>query len=660
MANRKISDLTALTAPVTGDLLPIVDISEAAAADKNKKITYGTFLSSVPLGTAAAPSIAFTGDPNTGIYSPGADQVAISTNGAGRLFVDSAGKIGIGAASVAGLLQIKYATDVHTSFRNATAGGLSAGTLIESVNDAFNSYNPIYLKGSQFTFGTDSAGSFVERLRITAGGLVGIGTSGPLKKTEIRSTPATADTDGLRVGDGTRYLEFAQTGATYNYMQVGANQNLIYFSGSNLSLSTDGANAITLNTNSLERVRVTSAGNVGIGTTTPNVTGFGSTVATINVATGSNGGLELTKNNVAAGHFTVEAGASNDVRVGAVGGSAALTFQIGGSERGRFDSSGRLLVGTSTSTSTANVGSTQNIQAQGSSSLASISVIGNVASAAGGYLTLAKSRSTTPGGFTVVIAGDELGAISFEGADGSVHRVGASIGGVVDGTPGAGDMPGRLVFSTTADGASSPTERMRITSDGILLVGTTSLSTITGEAAAKTQVAGNFIVGNAVAATNVVATINGVVSKAGRIAFAESGDIKWLIGNGAASENGVFEIYDNVNGTGVQLAKSGTSWSAISDEREKDIIEPISNASHKVSSLRAIIGKYKTDQSGTRRSFLIAQDVQAVLPEAVDDTDPNKLGVRYTEVIPLLVAAIKEQQALIQALTERLSALEGA
>ena len=48
MANRKISDLTALTAPASGDLLPIVDISEAAAADKNKKITLGTLLSGAP------------------------------------------------------------------------------------------------------------------------------------------------------------------------------------------------------------------------------------------------------------------------------------------------------------------------------------------------------------------------------------------------------------------------------------------------------------------------------------------------------------------------------------------------------------------------------------------------------------------------------------
>jgi hypothetical protein len=49
-----------------------------------------------PLGSAAAPTLHFSGDTNTGIYSPGADQVAVATNGTGRLFVASDGKIGIG------------------------------------------------------------------------------------------------------------------------------------------------------------------------------------------------------------------------------------------------------------------------------------------------------------------------------------------------------------------------------------------------------------------------------------------------------------------------------------------------------------------------------------------------------------------------------------
>ena len=60
------------------------------------------------------------------------------------------------------------------------------------------------------------------------------------------------------------------------------------------------------------------------------------------------------------------------------------------------------------------------------------------------------------------------------------------------------------------------------------------------------------------------------------------------------------------------------------------------------------IGKFKTDSEETRRSFLIAQDVQAVFPEAVEASDPDKLGVQYTDMIPLLVAAIKELAADFQ------------
>jgi hypothetical protein len=104
---------------------------------------------------------------------------------------------------------------------------------------------------------------------------------------------------------------------------------------------------------------------------------------------------------------------------------------------------------------------------------------------------------------------------------------------------------------------------------------------------------------------------------------------------------------------GVYMNSGATAWTAISDERFKDIIEPISDAVTKVSSLRAVIGKFKTDEKNVRRSFLIAQDVQAVLPEAIDATNPDQLGVAYTDVIPLLVAAIKELSAKVTALENK-------
>lgn len=123
---------------------------------------------------------------------------------------------------------------------------------------------------------------------------------------------------------------------------------------------------------------------------------------------------------------------------------------------------------------------------------------------------------------------------------------------------------------------------------------------------------------------------------------------KWYQFNDTANSNRLV-ITSNFS-QGVQLGATATSWSAYSDERLKDIIEPITDAANKVSTLRAVIGKYKNEEKGVRRSFLIAQDVQAVLPEAVDGTEADKLGVRYTEVIPLLVAAIKELKAEIDTL----------
>lgn len=87
----------------------------------------------------------------------------------------------------------------------------------------------------------------------------------------------------------------------------------------------------------------------------------------------------------------------------------------------------------------------------------------------GARLDLIKSRSATPNGQTIVQSGDDLGAIYFGGSDGTGVIPSALILAEVDGTPGTNDMPGRLVFSTTADGASSPTGRMRIDSSGNVL-----------------------------------------------------------------------------------------------------------------------------------------------------------------------------------------------
>jgi len=99
------------------------------------------------------------------------------------------------------------------------------------------------------------------------------------------------------------------------------------------------------------------------------------------------------------------------------------------------------------------------------------------------------------------------------------------------------------------------------------------------------------------------------------------------------------------------MSDGATAWTANSDEQSKTDFVEFTDALAKVVTLRAGTGRYLTDEEGISRSFLIAQDVQAVLPEAVsiapkqEPEDPNLLGVAYTDVIPLLVAAIKEMKA---------------
>ena len=136
-------------------------------------------------------------------------------------------------------------------------------------------------------------------------------------------------------------------------------------------------------------------------------------------------------------------------------------------ERLRIDSSGRLLVGTATSRS---AGNERIILSETTSNSAGITLVRNTNDTGGPAIGFAKSRGTSVGSNTIVQNDDLLGALFFLGADGAdIDTTAASIRGEVDGTPGSNDMPGRLVFSTTADGASSPTERMRIDSLGVLI-----------------------------------------------------------------------------------------------------------------------------------------------------------------------------------------------
>jgi hypothetical protein len=184
-------------------------------------------------------------------------------------------------------------------------------------------------------------------------------------------------------------------------------------------------------------------------------------------------------------------------------------------------------------------------------------------------------------------------------------------------------------------GGDSLLPRMRINASGNLLVGTTS----------------------AVAdARSTIAVPQGGANEAplGLV----HGPYSHRIG---PNSNGSFVVYRASDNVGQYQTYGATSWTSTSDERLKTDLIPIENGLDKVNSLRSVTGRFKTDEVGTSRSFLIAQDVQAVLPEAVSvqDDELGTLGVAYTEVIPLLVASIKELKAIIDTQQIQINSLLG-
>jgi len=172
------------------------------------------------------------------------------------------------------------------------------------------------------------------------------------------------------------------------------------------------------------------------------------------------------------------------------------------------------------------------------------------------------------------------------------------------------------------------TERMRITPNGNLCVGTSTPHQ--GDIVAERSLT---IFGGSLSSIGLT---NGSSGQKGTFSY-NSQQID-ITNNSTTGGIGV-----TARTQGVFLFVNGSSWTSMSDESTKTDLIPIVDGLNKVVSLRALTGRYKTDEEGKSRSFLIAQDVQSVLPEAVTkDLKNDKLMLSYTDVIPLLVASIKE------------------
>ena len=585
--------------------------------------------------------------PSNGVYRPSANNVAISTNGTGRLFVDASGKVGVGdvpslkfnvydsnaGASLATALFANTGTTASTESRIHLQGGSAfprsayIGGILESASG-----NP-----HSFVIGTSAAySSPTERLRITSDGKLGVGTSSPEALCHISGSDAAARGQ----------LHIKATGTPYAHISLQTSAN-----GRGIYLDNNDSNKLKIYTGTgrgaADEVVIDNSGRVGIGTTSP-----GQALDVVGPS-GSNTPLTWLRTTGTRGYLYSDGGGvgiSSSSNLDEAGiyfqSNSNLSLRVSGSERARIDSSGRLLVGTSTSRTTTNTPQILTESVNTTTGDRGITIVNGGASVSSPILNFAKHRSGSIGGITTVNSGDYTGALIFNGSDGTDFIQSALIAAQVDGTPGANDMPGRLVFSTTADGASSPTERMRIASNGICSLPNGGAIGIGTDAAlmssgGRLRIHGDFY------------------NASGGIALTTTDD----------SNNAVYIDFGNSSATRVgqvrRASSTSVAYDTTSDYRLKENITPFQNAIERLSQLNPVRFSWIVDaKEAPDVDGFLAHEVQQVVPEAAggfkdqvdDEGNPVYQGIDQSKLVPLLTAALQEALAKIETLEARLDA----
>jgi len=192
----------------------------------------------------------------------------------------------------------------------------------------------------------------------------------------------------------------------------------------------------------------------------------------------------------------------------------------------------------------------------------SMGIFRTTASSGGAKSIFTKSRNSAIGSFTIVQDGDQIGTIIFSGDDGVDYQsTAAEIEVMIDGTPGVGDMPGKLIFKTTADGAQAPTIRMTIKSDGNTGIGTETPSTtleVNGTVSYTPSATQNITAAGGITVTNGIMRVQGnaapiTVTATPNIVDGFDGQIVIIQGDNSTN---TLELQDQAN-----LANSGLELS---------------------------------------------------------------------------------------------------
>lgn len=417
--------------------------------------------------------------------------------------------------------------------------------------------------------------------------------------------------------------------AVFTGLGSAASPSITFSADTNTGIFSPGADQVAISTNGSNRLHITSAGNVGIGTTSPTtylvvaspnsntaetVAGFGNQTIGTGLEIRTNGDLEWGFNAV---------------------NTRNLTFSTDQLERARIDSAGRLLVGANTSFSQFN-GIEPYAQITGlNGTLASLGLLTfstNAASAP--VLLIGHSKGATVGTYTATVTGDDLGGIAFSAANGTGMFAGGRIRASASGNWSSISCPGILSFSTTSVNDTNPTERVWINELGSVLINTSG--------AAPTNAQSGVQLRGDNSGTNIFSS-------------------------GALTTSWAHMTFINGNGTVGNIVTSGsaTAYNISSDYRLKENVVDLDGAIDRLKQLPVRRFNFITDSDTVVDGF-IAHEAAEVVPECVtgakdevdEDGNPVYQGIDHSKLVPLLTAALQEAIVRIELLEAEVTALK--
>ena len=454
-------------------------------------------------------SSTFTGTPNALLYY-GDSHLFHTSGGTERMRLDSSGNLGVGGTPVF-KLDVLDASGATIRARTTTSGnaGLVASTaaggtaFLQLTNAAGDHY--IY-GGSGGTQNIAFILGATEQMRINSTG-IGIGTTSPSYRLHTNSTNQVV---GL--------FQSNQTAASIAFQGTGSASSFA------VRIGTEGTGLVAY-TADTERARIDSSGNLGIGTAAP--------TTKLDVAGVDGQGIQFrtSTRTVGIGQISSEAAVY-------WGSATALTFSSAAVERARIDSSGNLLVGTTTNTNSSR-----------------LTVNGTISETVSSVQYLVASQFDVGTAPNKIPLNQYLGSLAYQNASAIAGQAGFSAGtAALPSIASATDLttgrwfPAAGVMAWSTSGA----ERMRLSANGNLLVGVTS----------DTGSARGVFGGSVISTTNTISTFSGDYA-----GFDRTSSKNFRIFAGTSDATGsVIEFYTGVSGSISERARITSTGNQIDSQ----------------------------------------------------------------------------------------------